>query len=215
VWHGGQPTFSLPQLEAGWGAPAWTTLRLVGHVQDVAENGVDLGHFVAVHEYRGVRDPLLTVDGPHLHTKFSFARRNPMSRYLPDVGAVFDTDIWGLGCSVTRLSVTRFDVRFRLLLLATQINARELAFTIGVSAPRPVPALATRLLLGPIVHDVLQDREIWAHKTYVERPAFTPDDAGLATFRKYAQQFYRSPFAPTFVEQSPLPSPLGQLSDPV
>ncbi len=190
VWFGEAPSYSLPRLEDGWSTPAWTTLRMVGHVQDVAENGVDLPHFAEVHRYERVREATLAVQGAQLLTKFAFTRRNPLGRFLPTVDTVFDTEMWGLGCSITRLSVTRFDLRFRLLLLAMQVNVRELDFTIGVSAPHPVPTLVSRLLLPTIVRDVLQDKEIWAHKSHLERPALTAADAALVTFRKYSQQFY-------------------------
>lgn len=190
VWAGRAPSFELPRLDDGWTDPNWITLRLDGHVQDVAENGVDLGHFGAVHGYARVRDVVLEIDGVKLHSRFAFERKNPLWRALPAVGAIFDTDVWGLGCSVTRLSATRLDLRFRLLLLATQIDAQKFDFTIGVSAPRPLPSLMTKLLLRPIVNDVLQDREIWAHKIHLDRPALGADDAPLAQFRKYARQFY-------------------------
>lgn len=53
-------------------------LTLEGHVQDVAENSADFGHFAAVHGYTNLRDPTLRVDGPHVHSKFGFTRRNPI-----------------------------------------------------------------------------------------------------------------------------------------
>lgn len=65
VWSGEAPSYALPHLEDGWSTPAWTTLRIVGHVQDVAENGVDLAHFAEVHRYQRVRDPALSPAEPH------------------------------------------------------------------------------------------------------------------------------------------------------
>ena len=41
-----------------------------------------------------------------------------------------------------------------------------------------------------IVGDVLQDREIWAHRRWLLRPALTAEDAPVVTFRRYVQQFY-------------------------
>jgi hypothetical protein len=37
---------------------------------------------------------------------------------------------------------------------------------------------------------VLQDREIWAHRRHLDRPALTADDAPLVAFRRYAERFY-------------------------
>jgi phenylpropionate dioxygenase-like ring-hydroxylating dioxygenase large terminal subunit len=202
------PDWPLPILSTeGWSAPHWRTLRLEGHVQDVAENGVDLDHFVAVHGYSNVRDPLLEVNGFTLHTRFGFDRANPVWAPLGKVSAIFDTDIHGLGCSITDLRVEPLGLHFRLLLLATQIDERQLDFSIGISAERPAlargragealwrgaTAALMRFMMKTIVGDVLQDQEIWAHRAWLERPALTASDAPLATFRRYAQRFYPAP----------------------
>jgi nitrite reductase/ring-hydroxylating ferredoxin subunit len=198
-----QPDWQLPSLGSEhWSAPRWRTLKLVGHVQDVAENGVDFRHFETVHRYTNLRDPTVEVDGRKLHSRFGFDRKNPFWGRLGVVSAVFDTDMWGLGCSITDLRVAPLDLHFRLLLLATQIDERELAFTIGVSVERPplartVPRLfdagaagLVHIFHNVIVGDVLQDREIWAHRQHLPRPALTAGDEPLVTFRRYAENFY-------------------------
>jgi nitrite reductase/ring-hydroxylating ferredoxin subunit len=192
---GRAPDWRLPALDGdGWGAPLWRTLRLRGHVQDVAENGVDFRHFVEVHRYSNLREPLVEVDGLRLHSRFGFDRRNPLWARLGPVRAVFDTDIWGLGCSITSLTVSPLDLRFRLLLLATQVDDAGFEFTIGLCMPRLVPRplsdVAGRWMMRTIVGDVLQDERIWAHRRQLERPAHMPEDAPLVTFQKYARRFY-------------------------
>jgi phenylpropionate dioxygenase-like ring-hydroxylating dioxygenase large terminal subunit len=192
------PDWPLPRLEQGnWLEPRWLTLRLQGHVQDVAENGVDLGHFSTVHRYSNLRDPELAVEGFKLHSRFGFDRQNPLWARLGAVSAVFDTDIWGLGCSITDLRVS--PLHFRLSLLATQIDERDFDFTIGISVERPrrftrlfeaaAPALV-KYMQRTIVGDVLQDRDIWAHRRWLERPALTAADAPVVAFRRYAARFY-------------------------
>ena len=50
--NGAAPTWELPEYDTtGWTEPVTKVLTLKGHVQDVAENAVDFGHFAAVHEY--------------------------------------------------------------------------------------------------------------------------------------------------------------------
>jgi nitrite reductase/ring-hydroxylating ferredoxin subunit len=197
------PDWRLPSLvDDGWTAPRWRTLRLAGHVQDVADNGVDFQHFVSVHRYSNLREPTVDVDGNRLHSRFGFDRKNPIWSGLGDVTAIFDTDMWGLGCSITDLRA--LGAHFRLLLLATQIDERELDFSIGISLERPFAARGIaravfdaaaagvlRLMHGTIVGDVLQDREIWAHRKHLARPALSASDAPLIVFRKYAERFYR------------------------
>ena len=189
------PDWSLPALpRENWGAARWKTLRLVGHVQDVAENGVDFKHFESVHRYSNLRQPIVEVEGQKLHSRFGFDRDNPLSKHLGTVSAIFDTDIWGLGCSITSLHA--LGMHFRLLLLATQINARSFDFSIGISVERLPQLLAQPILsfmMRTIIGDVLQDREIWAHRRHLERPALTAEDAPLVEFRRYAERFYPAP----------------------
>jgi nitrite reductase/ring-hydroxylating ferredoxin subunit len=201
---GRAPEWQLPSLPSeNWVNQRWRTLRLVGHVQDVAENGVDFSHFVSVHGYSNLREPLVEVDGLRLRSRFGFDRKNPLWSRLGHVSAVFDTDMWGLGCSITDLRVGPLDTHFRLLLLATQIDDRHFDFTIGVSIERPEPvrrlvrplfdagaAALLRYFSHTIVGDVLQDREIWAHRQHLARPTLTAADAPLVTFRRYAERFY-------------------------
>jgi nitrite reductase/ring-hydroxylating ferredoxin subunit len=197
IWQGqlmvyfgaGEPDWRLPQLpHAGWSLPHWRTLRLIGHVQDVAENGVDFRHFVTVHHYSNLRQPHIDIEGRRLHSRFGFDRRHPLRRGV--VSAVFDTDIWGLGCSITDLRA--MGLHFRLLLLATQIDERKLDFSIGISLENGFPGegLLRRFMLRTIIADVMQDKEIWAYRRHPEKPALTAEDAAVVAFRRYAQQFY-------------------------
>jgi nitrite reductase/ring-hydroxylating ferredoxin subunit len=200
------PDWPLPSLAPGhFCAPRWRTLRLRGHVQDVAENGVDFRHFVTVHRYSNLREPRVEFDGVRLHSRFGFDRVNPISARLGTVSAVFDTDIWGLGCSITDLQLAPLGLHFRLLLLATQIDDVELEFTIGLSLERPAlargfgralfdtaAAALHRYMLSTIIGDVLQDEQIWAHRQWLARPALTPEDRPIVAFRRYAERFYRN-----------------------
>lgn len=198
------PRWPLPDLDDhGFSRAASRTLSLQGHVQDVAENGVDHGHFASVHGYFNVRDVEYSVQGRVLRTKFAFDRHNPLGRRLPPVSAVFDTEVHGLGCSITHLHIESWKLQARLLLLATQVAPREFDFTISAQVREPgwtrtAPRVARRwgarafleFFLRNVVGDVLQDREIWAHRQFLARPRLMAGDGPIGTFRKYARQFY-------------------------
>lgn len=200
---GGAPDFDLPALPLdGLTTPRWTTLSFEGRIEDFAENGVDLGHFAAVHRYDELRDVAIRHDGPRLHTRFRFDRKNPTGPVPPRITSVFDTVIHGLGCSVTELHVETLDLRLRLLLLATSIGSNRVDFTVGVSIrlpgrlarlPRSVADRATApmsaFLLRNIVSDIEQDRTIWANRVRLSRPALAPEDGEIARFRRYLAQF--------------------------
>ncbi|KPK15867.1 MAG: hypothetical protein AMJ62_08125 [Myxococcales bacterium SG8_38] len=201
------PSWELPRYETtGWTEPVTKVLLLKGHVQDVAENSVDYGHFAAVHGYSDLEDPTLRIEGPHLYSRFGFTRRNP---FLPftDLQSTFDTAVHGLGLSVTDLRVPKLGIHYRVLLTATQLDQDTMTFGIGVSSEIPPPFVpkairgvpfpwraATRaqiqLVHGFIVSDVLQDKEIWEHRIPLEVPALIPGDGPIAKFRRWARQFY-------------------------
>jgi hypothetical protein len=205
--NGAAPTWELPRYDTdGWTEPVTKVLTLKGHVQDVAENAVDFGHFSAVHEYSDLLDPTLTVDGPRMHSKFGFSRRHP---FLPGakVESVFDTDVHGLGLSVTDLTSPKLGIHFRVVLSATQVDEDTMTFGIGLSSECPPPIVpraiqglpwiwraATRAqirLVHPlVVSDVLQDKEIWEHRVPMEVPALMRGDGPIAKYRHWVKQFY-------------------------
>jgi nitrite reductase/ring-hydroxylating ferredoxin subunit len=205
--QGAPPSWRLPDYEAkGWTRPVTKVLTLKGHVQDVAENAVDFGHFAAVHEYSKLEDPQLSIDGPHMHSKFGFSRRNPLFPW-GEVHSVFDTEVHGLGLSVTDLRSPKLGIHYRVLLTATQLDADTMSFGIGVSSetppafvpqalralPLPWGAAARaqiKLIHGIIVSDVLQDKEIWEHRTPMETPSLIPGDGPIAKYRRWVKQFY-------------------------
>jgi nitrite reductase/ring-hydroxylating ferredoxin subunit len=204
---GDAPTWQLPTYDTdGWTETVTKVLTLKGHVQDVAENAVDFGHFQAVHEYSDLRDPTLETDGPRMHSKFGFSRRHP---FLPwaKVESVFDTDVHGLGLSVTDLRSRKLGIHFRVVLTATQLDEDTMSFGIGLSSECPPPVVpkairgvpwvwraATeaqiRLVHPLVVSDVLQDREIWEHRVHMEVPALIRGDGPIAKYRRWVKQFY-------------------------
>ena len=203
---GSAPDWQPEQLDTrDWMPPRSRTLRLRAHLRDLAENGVDLAHFRAVHRYTNISEPAIRFEGPRIHSRFSFDRENPIHTALGPVTALFDTDICGLGYSLTRLSVPRLGIRYRIFLTSNQVDAEHTDFTISVSAPRRPgfarTGLAARLpwergvdlymryILGHVVNDVLQDREIWAHRDPTVRPMLVKGDGPITAFRNWAAQF--------------------------
>ena len=204
---GAAPTWQLPEYDMdGWTEPVIKVLTLKGHVQDVAENAVDFGHFAAVHKYSNLEDPVLRIEGPRMYSKFGFTRRNPL---LPtrEIHSIFDTDVHGLGLSVTDLRVPKLGIHYRVLLTATQLDEENMSFGIGVSSEFPPPFVPkamrglrlpwrtatraqVRLIHRFIISDVLQDKEIWEHRVPMDTPALIPGDGPIAKFRRWAKQFY-------------------------
>jgi hypothetical protein len=41
-----------------------------------------------------------------------------------------------------------------------------------------------------VSRQLLEDKPIWEHKTYIDRPALADTDGPFAAFRRWASQFY-------------------------
>lgn len=184
---GAAPTWELPEYDKdGWTEPVTKVLTLKGHVQDVAENAVDFGHFATVHKYSDLEDPVVRIEGPRMYSKFGFARRNPL---LPtsDIQSVFDTDVHGLGLSVTDLRVPK---------LGIHVNSEfPPPFVPKAMRRLPLPWRAAtraqvRVIHRFIISDVLQDKEIWEHRVPMDVPALIQGDGPIAKFRRWTKQFY-------------------------
>ncbi len=201
------PPWQLPLYDTrGWTKPLTRVLWLDGHVQDVAENAVDYGHFSSVHGYSNLQQPVLEISGPTLRSKFGFTRAHPLWP-AATVDSVFDTDVHGLGLSVTDLRVPSLGVHFRVILTATQIDDARMTFGVGVSSECPPPFAPRRLrriyrpwlvatwlqmkLIHPfVIRDIRQDEEIWRHRTMLESPALAAGDGPIIKFRRWSEQFY-------------------------
>jgi nitrite reductase/ring-hydroxylating ferredoxin subunit len=172
---GAAPTWELPEYDTtGWTEPVTKVLTLKGHVQDVAENAVDFGHFAAVHKYSNLEDPVLRIEGPRMYSKFGFTRRNPL---LPtsEIQSIFDTDVHGLGLSVTDLRVPKLGIHYRVLLTATQLDEENMSFGIGVSSEFPPP--------------FVPKSGTWAASSLArDDPRSSPSDPPLHHLRRAARQ---------------------------
>ena len=187
------------------------TLELEAHPQETSENSVDLAHFSSVHGYEEAA--LLgevQVDGARLRTRYAARRRFPfMPKRLADPLSLrieIEVELWGLGYSLVRIFVPRFSIVVRLWVLSSHTDGEHVSLTLATSAEwRPaahrhgwkrllpwslVARALRRFILSQTVHDVLQDQAIWAHKVYIDPPALVKGDGPIASYRRYARQFY-------------------------
>ena len=212
--EGGAPPWEVPTVQAaGWSAPVYRRFVIAAHPQETTENSVDLGHFAWVHGYRSVamlRD--LRVDGTYLSTAFAARRPMPLIGRWVHFDFEFETHIHGLGYSMVEVRVKGFDIRARLWVLPTPIDAEHIALYLAASGDggdgvhpwlRLLPsalraALIGRGLLIALAYDARQDFEIWQNKRYVHPPALAQGDGPIGKYRTWASQFYApSPPAPS------------------
>lgn len=211
VWHGpddGEPEWEITDVAvdpAQWLAPRSTTLRFSGHPQEVTENSVDLGHLKVLHGFDAVTvRSKLSTDGPRLRTAYS-ARlaRVPVLGHL-DVD--FDVHVDGLGYSRVETTLPRLgSMRVRQLVLPTLVDATtvelRLAVSVRYSTSRPsrLASVFARFVQAAVLlrfrSEVVSDIAVWAHKTYLPRPALNSGDGPIGPYRRWAAQFYPQPTA--------------------
>ena len=184
VWYGADgraPEWEIPPPPMeGWSEVRSETLRFPGHVLEVAENGVDRRHFLAVHGYTDVTDFDVKVDGPVMRSAFGFRKDGIAQR--------FDTLVYGLGYALTDLRIEQLGIHARVILLSNQVDAETVDFTVCVTVEGGLPWMDR--FLAAIVEDVRKDLPIWAHKRRLARPALVRGDGPIAAYRAFARQFY-------------------------
>ena len=178
--RGGGPAWEIPDLPMeGWSELRSETLRFRGHVLEVAENGVDRRHFVAVHGYANVSEFDVTVEGPVMHSCFAFEKDGIAQR--------FDTLVYGLGYAVTDLRIPKLGIHARVILLSNQVDAETVDFTVCATVEGGLAWIDR--FLAAIVDDVRKDLPIWTNKRRLAQPALIPSDGPIAKYRAFARQF--------------------------
>jgi len=205
AWHGGETVeWHVPEASTdGWTAWSTRTSTIVAHPQDTVENGVDIGHFAAVHNYQEVT-PLdeLKLDGPRLRARYQVRRRRGLGAITMD----YTIDAHGLGHSLVETHIPELGMRVRQLILASPVDGKVIQLRLALSIYRSArggehiaAALAStevgrwlvqRWAVAAFAADIRQDVAVWQHKRYVHRPALVPGDGPIASYRRWAEQFY-------------------------
>ncbi len=201
------PVWKLPQ----WNLMNWRALKakqwtIETHVQDLQENGCDVGHFKYVHGYDEVRViEAAKFEGPYLYAHYHFVRKQPFSTNP----IVIDIHIhnYGLGYSYIDVNLESFGARFEQFVFYAPIDetTSRIMIAAGVRAdtdleklPRIVQMLPKSLLLtllnevGFLAYqkDIKDDFKIWRYKKNMPHPAVSKGDGPLNQYRKYCRQFY-------------------------
>jgi phenylpropionate dioxygenase-like ring-hydroxylating dioxygenase large terminal subunit len=156
--------------------------------QEMAENGVDAAHFRYVHGTAEV--PVLEryePDGVESHMRSRQFFVTPRG----SVEGRIDTDAWGPGFSVVRFSGIVDTV---LLGCATPIDEdhceMRFTFTVRRFADERATTSVGEAAINEISRQLLEDKPIWEHKVFIDRPALADTDGPFLQFRQWAAQFY-------------------------
>ncbi len=193
---GAAPRFELPSV-AELGAPGWSGYHKLGwrirmHVQEIAENAVDFGHFDQVHAYLEYpRNTALTVDA-HRFCVTLEADRKVLGKIGP---TQIEISYHGMGCAVARVWSPQAELI--ALLTPTPIDEQYLDIRLSIffkKSNNPFRDMLVSLLLPrDIRRDFAKDIPIWENKAYLPRPLLCGGDGPIMKIRRWAQQFYGEP----------------------
>lgn len=207
LWWSEQHTdpLELPELdEAGWTAKKWRNTSINTHLQEIAENSVDLNHFLHVHSFHRIHDVSKPViKGAYFQTKVqSSAPLNfPLLRHVR-FEATTTMHLWGLGYFLLESYAPRYGLETRSWLFSRPIESNTLMLSHATSIKvksesifqRLTHGIKCKVLLSLIAHELAttieQDRLIWSNKQYREYPMLVPTDGQILAFRRYCKQFY-------------------------
>ena len=171
----------------------WGTLKIFHwdidtHLQEIAENAVDPAHFLYVHGTQNVPEPeVMTFDGVKRSSKLVSRMATPRGEI---VGVIENSNV-GPG-----QAVVRFSGICDTLLMAniTPVSAEKshafYAFIQKkIDGQEPVGGVADALV-ADVRKQMDEDRIIWAHKKYFEKPMLCDNDGPFNKFRKWYSQFY-------------------------
>ena len=205
VWFdslGRPPQWNVPELDVdGWSRLVSHRYRVATHPQETTENSVDFGHFTELHSFSSasMSGPLET-DGPLLRASYGVTKPLlPFAR--PGWAALevdFDVHVWGLGYSLVEVSVPRFGIQLRELVLPTPVHGELLDLRVASMIRRLPGAPLSSLLAQPLLSltfralraEVERDIPIWEHKAYCDKPGLAPGDGPVGQYRRWARQFY-------------------------
>ena len=209
-WHpeAAAPTWAIPEVPTDtWTPLRWHTFALKSHVQEIAENSVDIGHFGVVHGYEAVETLApLRVEGAYLCANYAIKRpRSTMGMESPRVELVIHQ--FGLGYARVECLLPEYGMRTRQFVLGRPTENGQVELNIAMSIQylekpsRIHPLLAmfpkrmlTEWILKAAIReyasDVAQDVPIWQLKRYVAPPALAEGDGPIGAYRRWARQFY-------------------------
>ena len=182
------PEFGTEGVGTEFSAPFTRQFEIATAWQEMAENGVDSAHFRYVHGTADV--PILEAydtDGPRsmMRSKQYFVTPRGTTE-----GRI-DSDGYGPGFSVVRFSGI---VETLLLGCATPVERDrcEMRFTFCVRrfADDAVTSSVGEAFVNEVSRQLLEDKPIWEHKRYIDRPALADTDGPFTAFRRWAAQFY-------------------------
>jgi hypothetical protein len=192
--NGDPPYFEVPEIQEfnspKWQAPFYLSWQARVHVQEVAENALDLSHFCTVHQYKEF--PTLTQFAIKEH-QFNVVMhsRKKILGFISKTS--MDITYHGLGIVVANVT-TNSGITLKVLLMTTPIKQEYVHITMAVAIKKtnnPFKNYLLRTILPKEVKaEFSRDIPVWENKIYRSRPLLCSNEGNIVRIRTWAKQFY-------------------------
>jgi nitrite reductase/ring-hydroxylating ferredoxin subunit len=191
-----QPEWDIPVLpgpKEGWTKFRTRAIEVSSHPQETSENSVDVGHFKLLHGFGDAwYEGDLDVQAHLLKGAYGIKYIIPGTKI--SLMAKFKVEVHGLGYSLVRVQLERFDAEINLLVLSSPVDAENIILRTAASVKNWGPNLFTQLVreaasIG-LNREVGQDAPIWETKRYLDKPMLAEGDGPIGEYRRYCKQFY-------------------------
>ena len=194
--NGGEPFFEVPEVpqfrpesKDQWHAPFNLSWKVRVHVQEVAENALDLSHFCVVHTYQDI--PTLSRFDIYDHQfRVTMHSRRNIFGFISKTS--MDIIYFGMGIVVS--DVRSNQVNLTVLLTTTPIDIETVEINMEISINKtcnPIRDGFYKMLLPQeIAKEFYHDIPVWEAKVYRSKPLLCRNETNITRIRNWARQFY-------------------------
>lgn len=191
---GQPPSFDLPDVlefkDDAWCRPYVLQWHIRTHLQEIAENALDFGHFTTVHTYHYYPELLdFKLDAHKFHVSM---KSNRKVLFYTDESQM-DITYHGMGVVVSEVYLSS-GFTLKVLLMSTPTDEEHVHITIKASIRKVknplVRWLAQRIFPFQTRAEFTNDQPVWESKIYRERPMLCEAEKNIMRIRQWARQFY-------------------------
>lgn len=204
------PTWEVPQFEGElpgkWTKPTYSEMMIKTHLQEFAENAMDVPHFQPVH---GSEENTIEIDkqqpyGPSLefHTNLVYPGSG-IGQFGKRVGVRLHWRFSGLGVFDAHITLREYPMEIREFFFFTPLDHGQVRIQVALSVNQekiklinPFRYLVIKLIEKQnrkiLLRNFEEDRAIWENKKFREHPLICPGDGPIPQLRTWIKQFYSS-----------------------
>ncbi|WP_395152352.1 aromatic ring-hydroxylating dioxygenase subunit alpha [Ilumatobacter sp.] len=192
-----EPMWEIPTLiddaMVPCGAAEWT---VASYWQEMAENSIDMAHFVSIHGSPGLGEVRSAVAEPAADGSANGPIRHVVNKTVYETpkgleAGELNVDMYGPGTSVTTFALFG---TIKLLSTTTPIDNGHCTIRMNFFHDgEELSAAIAPAFVKEVKRQFEQDVPIWENKRFVASPALAPYEKPITEFRAWATQFYATP----------------------